>query len=196
MMRWTLVTCFLFIAGLSQAGSVTESHSHEHHDDSAHANPELQDTDPRLAQARRLQQRHDFSGAADLLAELLQTEPFNIEAQLLHADVLLHDGKIDESRMACIRVSMSGAQTLAGYCAIQTLTAAGEHERALSASKNLVPDNLSDAAQVWALEIAADAAWKAGDIQAARVWFERAMAFESIPHSTEDAYEAFLEATR
>lgn len=196
MMRWLVCVYCLTIAGLSQAGNSSDDHVHHHRHGAEHTHKEVSAQDPRLAEARHLQQRHEFADAARILAELIAQEPYNLEAQLLHADVLLHDGRIEESRMACVRVAMSGAQTLAGYCAIQTLTAAGEHEQAYAAANSLSPAELSDQAQVWALEISADAAWKAGQPQAAQTWFAKAMAFEYVPHSTRDAYVEFLEDTQ
>jgi Tfp pilus assembly protein PilF len=192
MMRWLISIFCLTVAGLAQAGNSSNDHIHRHRGEAGHSHQEEHAQDIRLAEARRLQQRHEFGDAVKLLAELIEQKPFNIGAQLLHADVLLHDGRIADSQLACIRVAMSGAQTLAGYCAVQTLTAAKEHERAFEAATALDPADLPDAAQVWALEISADAAWKAGELEAAKNWFEKAMAIEHVPHSTEDAYLAFL----
>jgi len=76
-----------------------------------------------------------------------------------------------------VRVAVSGAHTLAGYCAIQVLTASGEYDRAFETANSLANDQLPDEARLWALEIAAVAAWKAGHNREADEWFNEALAF-------------------
>lgn len=177
------------VAGLSPAGDLMADHVH--HDGAHHTHEQVAHNGSQLQQARHLQRHHEFGKAADLLADLIDENPLNREAQLLYADVLLHDGRVDDARAACVRVAVSGAHTLAGYCAVQVLTATGEHHRAFGTADSLKHDQLSDEARIWALEIAAIAAWRAGRTDRAEAWFSEAMAFPDVPHSTEQAYAAF-----
>ena len=71
------------------------------------------------------------------------------------------------------------------------LTATGEHDRAFEAAKGLEYDQLPDEAKIWALEIAAVAAWKAGQSREADEWFNEAIILPGVPHSTTQAYAAF-----
>lgn len=191
----TVVSC-LMVAGLFPAGDLMADHAHVHDDRHSHERSERAESP--LQNARHLQRHHEFARAAELLADLIEEEPFNREAQLLYADVLLHNGRIDEARAACVRVAVSGAHSLAGYCGVQVLTASGEHERAFEAARKLkqneehVLDQLSVDAQIWALEIAAVAAWKAGHIIEAGKWFREVVTFPELPHSTEQVYAEFV----
>jgi len=183
------------VAGLLPAGDLMADH--EHHDGAHHSHQQVAHDGSQLQRARHLQRHHEFARAAKLLAELIERDPLNSEAQLLYADVLLHDGRVDEARAACVRVAVSGAHTLAGFCAVQVLTAAGEYDRAFNSAEGLMRkvngyDQLQDGAQIWALEIAAVAAWKAGHMQEAEKWFSDATVFPDVPHSTEQAYAEFV----
>ncbi|MEL7187468.1 MAG: tetratricopeptide repeat protein [Pseudomonadota bacterium] len=179
----------LMVAGLSPAGDLMAdaAHGHDHH----HSHDRTARVVSPLQRARHLQRHHEFERAAELLAEVIENEPFNREAQLLYADVLLHDARIDEARAACVRVALAGAHVLAGYCSVQVLTASGEHDRAFAAATSLEFNQLSEEAQIWALEISAVAAWKAGQLQTADQWFRKAAAYPNVPHSTEHAYNEF-----
>lgn len=150
-----------------------------------------------LERARELQGQHEFGKAADVLGAYLATAPQDTEAHLLHADVLRHAGRLQDSRGACMRVALTGATTLAGYCAVQILIDAGEFDTADRNSQRLAADldHLGEPAQIWALEISAEAAWRAGREDAAAELYQRALAFDSAPHSTLDAYREFRLAT-
>lgn len=150
-----------------------------------------------LERARELQSRHKFAEAAEVLAAYLEDAPQDTGAHLLHADVLRHDGRLQESRGACMRVALTGATTLAGYCAVQLLIDAGDFDAADRSSQRLAADlaHLEEPARVWALEISAEAAWRAGRIDAAADLYERALSFAGAPHSTLDAFREFRLAT-
>lgn len=162
---------------------------HHHHDDRF----EWTST---LADARMLQQAHRFDDAATVLAEYLETSPLDVEAQLLHADVLRHAHRHDESRDACVRVAVAGSSTLAAYCAVQVLIADGQFERADEISLQFAKHRslLPDAAYQWTLEVAAEAAWRNGRIGTAQRLYRSALAFERVPHSTRDAYAQLLDS--
>lgn len=193
MIRKVLPGVFLTLAGLTFSTAwAGPGHTHKHDDSHAthHQTP--------VAVARHLQQAHRFNDAADVLATYLYQSPLDSEAQLLYADVLRHAGRYDESRSACARVALAGATTLAGFCAIQVLVDIQEYARADEFSDRLANQitHLSNDAQIWALEISAEAAWRAGDFQEAKRRFQEAIGFDNVPHSTLDAYDQFLEVER
>lgn len=185
----TGVLC-LTVAGFSAAGDCMPDHVHD--DVEQHTHEQSARPDPALQQARHLQRHHKFGDAAKVLEKLIDREPLNQEAQLLYADVLLHDGRADSARAACVRVGVTGAHTLAGYCAVQVLTASGEYKRAFETARALSHDQLNNKARIWALEISAVAAWKAGYLHEAEEWFRKAIAYPDAPHSIGQAYADFL----
>ena len=164
------------------------AHQHEHtHNDVERSGSS--NTPSRLTVARALQRDHAFDDAAIQLALHVAVYPLDVEAQLLHADVLWHAGRLDEARTACVRVAVAGAPELAGYCAAQILIKEEKYERAHQIAKSLAPNRsrLPDPARQWALEISAEAAWRAGRVEEAAPLFEQALDFEVVPHSTKDA---------
>lgn len=191
MMRLLLSALCLTVASLSPAGDLKADHAH-HHSHGEHTHKHSAATDTPLTRARKLQSHHKFGEAADVLGELLEQDPLNREAQLLLADVLLHDDQIEDARSACVRVAVSGAHTLANYCAVQVLTASGEPERAFRTAQDLSYDELPNDAKLWALEIAAVAAWKAGKTDTAEKWFQTALSFDNVPHSITHEYAEFI----
>ncbi|MEM7276736.1 MAG: hypothetical protein AAF385_01315 [Pseudomonadota bacterium] len=189
-----LVLVLGFCANLFCAPALLADHTHEHGHDHHHGSEESERG--LLEQARELQRDHRFQEAASLLAKHIESRPFDLEAQLLHADVLIHAGQNDEARRACIRVAVSGSSTLASYCAIQLLLAEGDYTKADETSQALAGEipRLQDDAQVWALEISAEAAWRAGRTDAAQALYEKLLTYSQLPHSALDAYAAFSRA--
>lgn len=191
-----LVLVIVASASLFGSSSVLADHVHEHGHDHHHSHSSAQGILSLAEQARELQREHRFDEAASLLARHIESKPFDLEAQLLHADVLTHAGRIAEARSACIRVGISGSATLAKFCAVQVLLTEGDYGRADKISQALAKEaaRLDDAAQVWALEISAEAAWRAGRSEAAAAIYQQLLTRSKLPHSVLDAYQAFLRA--
>jgi len=164
-----------------------QSHGHDH------GQSALAETASQPEIARVLQRVHRFDEAAAKLAEHLEGNALDVDAQLLHADVLQHAGRLAEARNACVRVAVAGAPTLAAYCAAQVLLAEGEFVRADETCEKFADARrrLPESARQWALEISAVSAWRAGRLGAAQALFDQALDFDDLPHSTTAALIEF-----
>jgi tetratricopeptide (TPR) repeat protein len=117
-----------------------------------------------LAQADILQNRHDFSGALQLLDRAIALEPRDASARLMRASVKMVGGRAAEARADCASVLASGESTTGTICLSQVLGATGGLDRAQALLRALVsredaPAALPDGA---AMRPTAASAWNAG----------------------------------
>lgn len=144
--------------------------------------------DHHLLTGRVLQAEHRFDAAILLLNGVLDSQPQNLEAQLLRFDALRRTGRIEEASGACLGLALSGQMTLARLCALQVRLI--DAQRLSATLDSLDPDikRLEPVQQAWALAVAAESATLAGDLTRAEGYFVRAMANEETAFATRLAH--------
>lgn len=93
-----------------------------------------QDSPPSLLllKADILQQRHDFTGALDLLDRGVATDPRNTQARLMRATVLMVRGEPQLARTDCAALLALGEQSIGTICLAQSMADSGELSRAIA----------------------------------------------------------------
>jgi tetratricopeptide (TPR) repeat protein len=139
-------------------------------------------------QADILQNRHEFDSAVKLLDRAIARAPQDAGARLMRASIRLVQGRALEARADCAAVLAGGESAAGTICVAQVLGATGNLARAESLLKQLLrrefplPDASDGRRQaslrVWALEVLADFADRAGDVAAAEIVLREVVAAE------------------
>jgi tetratricopeptide (TPR) repeat protein len=135
-------------------------------------------------QADVLQNRHDFSGATDLLNRAVTLEPRDASARLMRASVKLVQGHAAEARADCAGVLAAGESSSGTICLAQVLGATGGLARANALLKSLLlrDQGLRDSGammpvsvRAWALWLLADFSDRSGDPRSAEIALRAAL---------------------
>lgn len=129
-----------------------------------------------VLQADIEQNRHDFARALVLLDQALERRPADLQARLIRATVHLVRGDLRAAEADCRAVLGSGAGAVGSVCLAQVI---GGPNPARGAALVRVwlshPDALTTGQRVWALEVLADLAVRAGNDEAAEVALREAV---------------------
>jgi predicted Zn-dependent protease len=144
------------------------------------------------------QYRHDFTGAARTLDEVLQRQPQNDSARLMRAEVRLAQGRGRDALRDCLALVGRQSPWIWSACAAQAYATNGR----LTAARQLLTAALQGTAiegprGAWAAGIMADLAAQAGDLPASESWLTRALAANPEDHvATIDLLDLWIAAGR
>jgi tetratricopeptide (TPR) repeat protein len=138
------------------------------------------------AQADVLQNRHDFSGAMELLDRAVTLDPRDAGARLMRASVKLVQGHASDARADCASVLAAGESAAGTICLAQVLGATGGLARANALLKSLllrdggsrdqgVRATMSVSVRAWALWLLADFSDRSGDPRSAEIALREAL---------------------
>jgi predicted Zn-dependent protease len=142
------------------------------------ANPELA-----LLSADIHQYRHDFTGAIQILTELLRRQPQNNSARLMRAEIYLAQGRGSAALTDCLTLLGRESPWLWSACTAQAYAITGR----LAAARQLLTTTLRAAPiegprGAWAAGIMADLAAQTGAQDEAETWLLRALKANADDH--------------
>lgn len=127
-------------------------------------------------QADILQNRHEFSGALQLLDRAVMRDSRDAGARLMRASVRMVQGRAVEARSDCAAVLAGGESAAGTICLAQVLGATGGVARGEALIKGLLSRaSLAPAVRGWALGLLADFADRAGDVASAETCLRAAL---------------------
>jgi tetratricopeptide (TPR) repeat protein len=127
-------------------------------------------------QADILQNRHEFSGALQLLDRAVVRDSRDAGARLMRASVRMVQGRAVEARSDCAAVLAGGESAAGTICLAQVLGATGGVARGEALIKGLLSRaSLEPPVRGWALGLLADFADRAGDTAAAETYLRAAL---------------------
>ena len=166
-----LAAAALAAAASLQAGTALGHESHRHRA----ALPER----AAISAADDAQSRHEFTEARAGLDRLLATDPRDLEARLMSANLFLLSGEYERARGECREVLATGALQAGTICLASSLTGAGSVDRGRRMIAALGDPGGADLEMArWRLLTEADLALRAGDAGAALSFHERAYALD------------------
>jgi tetratricopeptide (TPR) repeat protein len=129
------------------------------------------------------QYRHDFTGAVQILDDLVHREPQNASARLMRAEIRLAQGRGRDALQDCLSLVGRESPWIWSACAAQAYAISGR----LAAAKQLLSATLRDAAiegerGAWAAGIMADLNAQSGEPAEAETWLRRALAANPDDH--------------
>ncbi|NJN46265.1 MAG: hypothetical protein HC808_07070 [Candidatus Competibacteraceae bacterium] len=130
-----------------------------------------------LLRATLRQNRHDFQGALNDLAAVLEIQPRNAQAWLNRAVILGVQGDYRSALRSCLPLSRLSTRLLASACAGSILSVNGQAQ----VGYRLLQDALDNSAtadereRLWALTILAETAARLGRVRAAEQHFKAAL---------------------
>jgi len=131
-----------------------------------------------LLQADILQNRHDFTGARQLLDRVLAADPDAPRAHLMRATLLMVRGEPGRARGDCAALMGLGQTGVGMVCLAQSLAGTGRIERAQSVVDGVLSrgELREPATLAWAQATLGDFAARRGDIAAAKTHLQAAFA--------------------
>ncbi|MEE4376041.1 MAG: hypothetical protein V2J55_00815 [Candidatus Competibacteraceae bacterium] len=147
-----------------------------------------------LLRATLRQNRHDFQGALNDFAAVLEIQPRNAQAWLNRAVILGVQGDYRSALRSCLPLSRLSTQLLASACAGSILSVNGQAQTGY----RLLQDALDNSAsadkreQLWAITILAETAARLGRVRAAEQHFQEAFRLDLRDAYLLNAYADFL----
>jgi thioredoxin-like negative regulator of GroEL len=133
-------------------------------------------------QADILQNRHEFSGALQLLDRAVVRDSRDAGSRLMRASVQMVQGRAAEARSDCAAVLASGESAAGTICLAQVLGATGGVARGEALIKGLLSrGSLPPTVRGWALGLLADFADRAGDSASAETYLRAAL--DAVPEN-------------
>jgi len=130
-----------------------------------------------VMQADILQQRHEFSGATQLLDSVIAREPRDRQAHLMRANNDIVTGQFERARPDCAWLIGAGDPWTGTVCLAQVLGSTGQRDqaRALLGRLTMGAGKAEPATLAWALEVQADLDNRAGSLGSAEQLLRQAL---------------------
>lgn len=147
-----------------------------------------------LLRALIRQNRHDFDGALQDLAQLLRIEPANIQAWLARAVILKVRADYDQARLSCLPLAESKDPLLAITCLSDVNSLTGRAQESYAFLQGLFKDHeaMSEEQRLWTLTVLAEIAARLGKSEEADQFFKNALAVRRQSAYLLGAYADFL----
>lgn len=140
------------------------------------------------------QNRHDFQGALEDLAKVLEVQPYNAQAWLTRSVILTVRGDYPQALRSCLPLSRLTPGLPASACIANAVSLNGQAEQGYRLLHQALEDNPSADVRMrlWALTLLAEIAARLGHDQAAERHFEQALNLELRDSYLLGAYADFL----
>nr|CAJ01599.1 hypothetical protein orf33 [Methylocapsa acidiphila] len=131
----------------------------------------------RLLRAMIRQNRHDFSGALQDLAQVLSVEPGNIQAWLTRAVIMKLQANYDEARLSCLPLAESRDPLLAVTCLSDVNSLNGRAQASYEFLQDVLRERegASQDQRVWSLTVLAEISMRMGRNDDAERFFKEAL---------------------
>lgn len=184
--RWLMCICVALSleagAAAHSDGAKKDSHLSTHHAAQASDGRRAADSaTSRISRAKALQHHHRFREAEQLLSSVIESEPRNVEATLLRAQIRIHMQDADGAMQDCSTLLRLTDVLTSTVCVAQVRALKGDTERAFAlVTSALDREQGTPAVRSWGAGVAAELAGRRGDSVSAERWY--AVALELDPH--------------
>jgi thioredoxin-like negative regulator of GroEL len=147
-----------------------------------------------LLRALIRQNRHDFDGALQDLAQILLKEPGNIQAWLTRAVILKVRARYDQARLSCLPLAESKDPLLAITCLSDVDSLIGRAQESYNFLREFLRGHkpTSEEQHLWSLTVLAEIAARIGRNEEAEQFFKEALAARRQSAYLLAAYADFL----